>query len=398
MNEDKASRYHRLKRRAHVASLGWSVLLLALLIGSGASWVLRDLAESLAHGLRVPPPLITASAAALYAAVLVLLNELGAAPLELFSGFVLERRYGLSTETAGHWLKDRVKALSIGSLVAACALAFMYAAIEWSPQRWWIAAAIGLFAFAVLLAKLGPVLLLPLFFRFTPLDREPLRQRLMALAARAGTRVVGAYEWRVSDRTRKVNAALTGLGATRRVLVSDTLLSGEYSDDEIEVILAHELGHHVHGDIWKGILFEAVLGLVGLYTAHRLLTAAGPAFGLRGLSDPAGVPLLLIVMGVLSRLLVPIENALSRANERRADRFALELTSNPGAFVTAMRRLGSHNLAEENPSWAVRMLFYTHPPVRERIAAAQEWKDRYFFRTTSSPFIARQPSSISRLQ
>lgn len=373
MNEDKASRYHRLKRRAHVASLAWSVVLLALLMGTGASSVLRDLADSLAHGLRVPPTLVIVGAAAIYAVVLVLLNEVGAAPLDFFNGFVLERRYGLSTETAGHWLKDRVKALTVGVVVSALAVGFIYAALEWWPQRWWIAATIGFLAFAVLLTKLGPVLLLPLFFRFAPLDREPLRQRLMALAARAGTRVVGAYEWRLSDRTKKVNAALTGLGATRRVLVSDTLLSGEYSDDEIEVILAHELGHHVHGDIWKGILLEAVLGLVGFYAAHRLLLAAGPVFGLRGLSDPAGVPLLLVGMGALSRILMPIDNAVSRANERRADRFALELTSNPGAFVTAMRRLGSHNLAEEYPSWIVRMLFYTHPTVRERIAAAQEW-------------------------
>jgi STE24 endopeptidase len=183
--------------------------------------------------------------------------------------------------------------------------------------------------------------------------------------------VVGAFEWRLSDRTKKANAALTGLGGTRRVLVSDTLLSGEYSDDEIEVILAHELGHHVHGDIWKGILVDAMLAGAGFFTAHQVLLVAGPVLGLRGIADPAGLPLLVASVAALSQVLLPIDNAVSRERERRADRFALSLTGNAGAFVSAMRRLGAQNLAEDNPSWVVRTLFSSHPPIRERIAAVE---------------------------
>ena len=213
--------------------------------------------------------------------------------------------------------------------------------------------------------------MLPLFYTVKPLDREPLRVRLLALAERAGARVLGAYEWGLSAKTKKANAALAGIGGTRRILVSDTMLA-EYSDDEIEVVLAHELAHHVHGDIWKGIVFESALMLAGFYLAAA--DAGGleslPC-GLRDVADPAGLPLLLLAAGAVSMLMMPVAHAMSRAYERSADRFALDLTRNPGAFISAMRRLGAQNLAEEHPSEIVQWLFYSHPPIRERIASAQ---------------------------
>ena len=148
----------------------------------------------------------------------------------------------------------------------------------------------------------------------------------------------------------------------------------EYSDDEIEVVLAHEIAHHVHGDIWKGIAFESALIVAGFYLASQVLHAmAGPA-GLRGVDDVAGLPLLLLAAGAVSLVMVPVAHAMSRAFERSADRFALDLTRNPGAFISAMRRLGAQNLAEEHPSRIVQWLFYSHPPIRDRIAAAQAFK------------------------
>jgi STE24 endopeptidase len=214
---------------------------------------------------------------------------------------------------------------------------------------------------------------LPVFYAVKPLDRETLRGRLLALADRAGARVVGAYEWGLSEKTRKANAALAGLGSTRRILISDTMLS-EYSEDEIEVVLAHELAHHVHGDIWKGLLFESALIVAGFYAAFRVLTGLGPWLGLADAADPAGLPLLLLAGGVVSLLMVPAANALSRRYERSADRFALDLTRNPAAFISAMRRLGAQNLAEEHPSRTVQWLFYSHPPIAERIAVARAFR------------------------
>ena len=177
----------------------------------------------------------------------------------------------------------------------------------------------------------------------------------------------------LGDKSTKANAALAGLGATRRILVSDTMLA-EYSDEEIEVVLAHEIAHHVHGDIWKGIAFESALILAGFSLAARLLDALAGPVGLRSVADVAGLPLLLLAAGAVSLVMVPVTHAMSRAFERSADRFALDLTRNPGAFISAMRRLGAQNLAEEQPSTIVRWLFSTHPPIRERIAAAQAFK------------------------
>jgi STE24 endopeptidase len=366
VNEDKATRYQRLKRRASVVSLAWGLLFLVGLLVTGGSIGLRALAEHLAgagHAL---------ASRTLYLALLGALNEVIALPLTFYSGFLLEHRYGLSTESFGRWAGQRAKALLIGALFGLVAFQFVYGVLDWWPRWWWAITGAAFTVVTILLANLGPVLLLPLFYRCTPLVRGELRARLVALATRADVRVVDAFEWRLSDRTRKANAALTGLGRTRRILVSDTLLA-EYSDDEIEMVLAHELGHHVRRDIWKGIALEAVLAFAGFYVAARLLATCAPLAGLRGVADIAGLPLLALGATAVSLVFAPLANAVSRRQERCADRYALALGGNAAAFVSAMRRLASQNLAEEHPSWLARIFFYSHPPVRERIEAARRF-------------------------
>jgi len=373
MNEDRASRYHRLKRWSHVAALGWTLVLFIGLLWSGASIALRDLAE------RAVPSIVGSGSwhagitVIVYVGLLLLLNEIGSLPVSLYSGFMLEHRYGLSTERAGGWFVDQLKSLAVGFVLSSGAAAIVYAAIRYSPHNWWLPAGLALALIVTGLTNIAPVLLLPIFYRVKPLDRETLRVRLLGLADRAGATVLGAYEWGLGEKTRKANAALTGLGTTRRILISDTMLA-EYTDDEIEVVLAHELAHHVHGDLWKGILFESALILAGLYLAARVLEQLAPSLGFRGSADVAGMPLLVLTTGVVSFVMLPLAHAMSRAFERSADRFALALTRNPAAFVSAMRRLAAQNLAEEHPSRLVQILFYSHPPVRERIAAAQGFR------------------------
>jgi STE24 endopeptidase len=373
MNEDKASRYHRLKRWSHAASLIWTLLLLVGLLWSGASISLRDAAGRVGASLVGHGSGHAGATVVVFVGFLLLLNEIGSLPLSFYSGYLLEHRYGLSNERVGRWLVDQLKSLALGFLLSGGAAAIIYAAIRYSPQGWWLPAGLALAAIVTGLTNVAPVLLLPIFYRVKPLDRESLRVRLLGLADRAGATVLGAYEWGLGEKTRKANAALTGLGATRRILISDTMLA-EYSDDEIEVVLAHELGHHVHGDIWKGIVFESALILAGLYVAARALGGLAPVFGFHGSADVAGMPLLVLATGAVSFVMLPIAHAMSRTFERSADRFALALTRNPAAFVSAMRRLAAQNLAEEHPSRLVQMLFYSHPPVRERIAAAQGFR------------------------
>jgi STE24 endopeptidase len=368
-NEDRATHYHRLKRRAEIAGTAASGAFLAALLFSGGAFYLREISSFL--GMRVEFFEDAATAAAL-AFVLTLLLHIVELPFAYYQGFVLEHRYGLSNETFGQWLRDQVKGLAVALIIGAAAASLVYWTIREYPNLWWVISAAIFSLVMVGLVQLAPVLLLPLFYSFKPLDRPALVDRLMALADRAHTRIRGVYEWALSAHTKKANAALAGIGRTRRILLSDTLLA-DFTDDEIEVVLAHELSHHVHHDLWRGMALQTVLLFVSFFVASRVLSAASDRLELRGIADPAGLPLLLLVGGACSLIFMPIANALSRAHERRADRYALDTTRQQEAFISAMKRLSQQNLAEDNPSRLVQWVFYSHPPIRDRIDAARKW-------------------------
>ncbi len=371
MNEDRASRYHRLRRRAALASTVAGVGGLVLLIVTGRSSSLAAWAVGLMSPL--PWPLRPVLAIALFAGVLALAWELLSFPFVFYRTFLLDRKYGLSSEPLQTWLADHGKALALGLALTLASAVGVCVTIWLSPLRWWLIATVLFIALAVVISRAAPIWLMPIFYRFKPLDREALRERLLTLSTRAGVRVLGVFEWGLGEKTSRANAALVGAGATRRIIVSDTLLK-DYSDDEIEVVLAHELSHHVHHDIWTALGLEAIVVVAALYAAHLVATRAGPALGFSGPADLAALPLMILAAGAVSLLLAPLSNAWSRYNERRADRFALDLTGRPAAFVSAMKRLGVQNLAEERPSRLVFWFFYTHPTMEERIANAREFR------------------------
>ncbi len=308
-----------------------------------------------------------------FALFLIVLLHIVELPFSFYQGFLLEHRYGLSNETLGQWTRDQLKGLVLGVVFGVAGASVVYWSIRTSPDWWWAISAAIFTQLMLGLVQLAPVLLLPLFYTFKPLDRPALVERLMNLSQRARTRIAGVYEWVLSAHTKKANAALAGMGRTRRILLSDTLLA-DYSDDEIEVVLAHELSHHVHHDLWRGVALQTLLLFVGFFLAGRALAALADPLELRGVDDPAGLPLLLLVGGVSAFVFTPLVNAMSRAHERRADQYALDTTEQPDAFISAMTRLSQQNLAEDNPSRPVQWLFYSHPPIRERIDAARRWR------------------------
>jgi STE24 endopeptidase len=367
VNEDKSSRYHRLRRRADLLGMAAAGMLLLVLAWSGGGHRLRELAAALAQWV---PGFDDGMTVIVLTILLVLILQIVELPFAFYQGHLLEHHYGLSTQSTSHWVKDHVKGVLVGIVLAMAGASVVYFTLrEWPDRWWWISA--GVFAAAMIgLAKIAPVVLLPIFYKFKPLDRPALVERLLALATRARTDIVGVFEWVLSGHTKKANAALAGMGRTRRILLSDTLLA-DYSDDEIEVILAHELAHHVHRDLWRGIGVQAIALLGGFFVANLVLRSVAGTLELRGLADPAGLPVLLLAGGAWSFLVMPAANAVSRAQERAADRYALQTTRNVDAFVTAMKRLSQQNLAEEYPSPLVRWLFYSHPPIRERIDAAR---------------------------
>jgi STE24 endopeptidase len=372
VNEDKSARYHRLRRRADFASTVVGGALLLWLAMSGAAVGLRELLHAITAAI-LPAGFDEAATVVLMTLGVLAVLQAVEFPFVWYQGFALEHRYGLSTQSGAHWLADQVKAAAVSAVLAVLGSSVVFATLRWWPSVWWIVSA-AVFGLAMIgVVRLAPVVLLPLFFRFRPLDRPTLVERVMTLATRARTDVVGVFEWVLSGHTRKANAALAGLGRTRRILLSDTLLS-DYTDDEIEVVLAHELAHHVHRDLWRGMAVQAMVLFGGFFVADYVLGATWGSLGYRGPADPAALPLLMYVGGAWSFTVLPLLNGLSRARERAADRYALETTRNPDAFVSAMRRLSQQNLAEEHPSAVVRWLFYSHPPIRERIDAARAFE------------------------
>ena len=235
MNEDKAARYQRLRRRALVAAAAWTFILLVALLSSGAAAALRDVAQASAAAFPVSGWLRALVSVVVFVTILFGAHEAGALPAAFYGGYLLERRYGLSRQTAGSWLGDHAKAAAVGWLVVVAAGSVVVGCLHAWPRHWWIGAWAAAMAGSVAAAWVATVFILPLFFRFSPLPQEPLRRRLADLAARAGVPVVGVFEWRLSDKTPRANAALAGLGGTRRILVSDTLVS-DFSEDEVEVV------------------------------------------------------------------------------------------------------------------------------------------------------------------
>ncbi|HUS17249.1 MAG TPA: M48 family metallopeptidase [Chloroflexia bacterium] len=359
-----ARAYAAITRRLFFVELGLGAVLLAALLFSGGSAALRDWAESLV------PAGLWGGALVLYLGVLVLGYTLITLPLGYYSGFVLPQRYGLSTETRRLWAMDQVKGLLLEALLGTPLALALYGLLRAFPDTWWLLMAALLILVGILLGQLAPVLLMPLFNRFTPLEEGPLRIRLLEMAAAAGSPVRGVFVMDLSKRTTAANAMFTGIGPTRRIILGDTLLQG-YSEDEIETVLAHELAHQVHGDLWRGIALQAVLTLAGMGLAALGLQAGAGAFGFRGIADPAAFPVLVAVFSVFGLVLLPVTNAFTRRMERAADAYALRVTRKPRAFQAVMAKLAGQNLSDAAPPAWVRLLFYSHPPIAERIAAAE---------------------------
>jgi STE24 endopeptidase len=296
-------------------------------------------------------------------------------PLGYYSGFVLPHRFGQSNQSFRDWVVDQLKGLAIGAPIGLLLLELLYLALRVTGPLWWLWAAGGMLIFTVLLSNLAPVLIMPLFNKYVPLgdEHKELAERLLELARRADTKVKGVFKFDMSKRTNAANAALTGIGNTRRIVLGDTLIN-EFSTDEIETVLAHELGHHVHKDIPFLITVGTLSTTLSLFLASLVLNWGVKYFGFTGPADVAAFPLLGLIFGAYGLITMPIENAFSRWRESMADDYALEATGKREAFASAFTRLANQNLGEVDPEKWVVFLFYSHPPLGERIAKANQLK------------------------
>ena len=362
----KAKRYSRIRLAVLVASTCWSAL--------GLVWFASDRRAARLKGVirsRVPDPRLSGSGFILVASVLSWLWSL---PVAYLGGYLVERRFGLSKQASRDWLADQAKGLAVGTALQAPLLSAAFAVIRRRPRDWWLVLSTAAVPLTVLLSNLAPVLLMPLFNRFVPLRDGALAARIQALADRSGVSISDVYVMDMSRQSEKPNALFTGLGNTKRIVLGDTLLE-RFAVDEVEAVVAHELGHQVHGDIWKLIGFGSGAGF-GLgwalsRFAPEVVKRTSRRTGVSDVGDEASLPALALLVTFLGIVLMPIQAAFSRLLERRADAFAIELTVDATAYERAMERLAVQSLADPDPPRAVVLMLYSHPPIAERIRSAR---------------------------
>jgi STE24 endopeptidase len=361
----EARRYNRIHRWLEIADFALGLALLAALLATGWTRVLRDWAYRGASQHYV-------LALFFYVAMLALIAKVLSLGLDYY-GFRVEHRFQLSNQSLGSWAWDEVKGWLVGLVIGALLAEIVYWTMRSAGSRWWLWTWAIFIVLSVFFAQIAPVVLFPIFYKFKPLDNPELRERLLRLSARAGTQVRGVYEWKLSEKSKKANAALTGLGQTRRIILADTLLEN-YSPDEIEAVLAHELGHHVHKHMLKSIVVQVGVTLLGFWLVNLVLEyAIEQRHMFDSLGDFANLPLLVLVTTVLSFLLMPALNAYSRLHERQADRYCFKAIPSVDPFITAMNKLADQNLAERAPSRFVEIFFHSHPATSKRIAAAERY-------------------------
>ncbi len=363
--QKRAKEYARINRRLMVVDMAIAgIYMLAWLVfgwsGALTNWLKQFTSNEW---------LLVLMYVMIFGGILFLINL----PLSYYEGYILPHRYELSNQTLSGWITDQLKGILVGGVLGIIVLEVIYAILRAYPTYWWLWAAILLLVFNVILSNLAPTLLMPLFNKFVPLGDEhaELAERLLQLARRSGTYVRGVFKFDMSRRTKQANAALTGLGNTRRIILGDTLLN-EFSTDEIETIMAHELGHQVNKDIPLGIAFGSLTTLVGLFVASVVMEWGVHAFGFSAPGDIAAFPLFAIVLGLYGLVTMPLENGFSRWREWRADEYALTLTHNGTAYASALRRLANQNLADAEPEEWVEWLLYSHPALGKRIAMAEQ--------------------------
>jgi STE24 endopeptidase len=361
---ERARRYHRPLYVAFLVDGALGLAVLSLLVFTrGGSWLYAAVDDLPWWGRALLFPVLVL-------AVLMLLGF----PLSFWRGHVRERRWGFSTQTARGWLLDRAKGFALGAVLTAVAVLAFVALARALPGAWPAAAAPGAALLVLALGFAGPVVLEPIFNRFRPLRDPALFAELQALARRAGVPVRDVLVADASRRSRRENAYVSGLGATRRVVLFDNLLAnGELR--QIRLVVAHELGHRRARHVERGTLLAmagaaaVVLVVWGLLSWPGLLEATGAS----GPGDPRVAPFLLLVVSAFELIGLPLWAALSRRWEREADRSSLELTRDPEAFESAHRRLARANLADLEPPRAAYALLFSHPTPPERIAAARAW-------------------------
>jgi STE24 endopeptidase len=367
-----ALRYYRSGNVIWAIEQALGLSLPALMLFTGLSARLRTLASVVARAHFYPTLVV-------YMALVALLLFVVQLPLTVYVGYLREHAYGLSTQRFSKFAGDELKGLAVGLFVGALIIWVPYLLLARSPTRWWLWTGALALPFFMLVLLITPVYIAPLFNKFGPMKDKALESQVLAVAAQAGVEGARVFEVNKSVDTEKVNAYVTGLGKTKRIVLWDTLMA-RLTPDETRFVVGHELGHYVLGHVWISIFVSWVLTLMGLFATHRtaglLLTRFGGRFGFTRLSDPASLPLLMLLLSLFSFLISPAALALSRHQEQQADRFGLDLTRDNHAAASAFVALQRQNLAVPRPGLLYKIFRASHPPIGERVDFINAYRPR----------------------
>ncbi len=311
----------------------------------------------------------------LYSGIFLLFAYIVSFPLHVTNSFFVEIRFGMTERCFRSWLVDEVKSILLSFVLCAVCIQVFYLVLRNFSSLWWVILAFLWILFSVVLTRFLPVLLLPLFYKYLPIEDVVLRDRILELAKRTKIDLTDVCRIDFSKKTKKANAALIGLGKTRKVILADTLVE-EFSLEEVETVVAHEFGHHRYKHIWRHLAFSGGITLIGFFLLFRIGNEIAFRLGATGIADPYLFPTIVFLMIVSGLVILPAQNFFSRVLERQADRFALDSTEKPEVFVSVMKKLAEMNLADTEPSTLKKIFLYSHPPVSERIRMGEKWRER----------------------
>src|SRR5690554_3825557 len=294
------------------------------------------------------------------------------APVNFYSGFYLEHKYNLSNQTLLKWLYENFKGMVVSLVIGIPILLFFFYVLNKFGSLWWLPLAIGLFIISVVLGRIAPVIILPLFYKLTPIEDENLKERIERLAKDAGIKVGNVYKFDMSKNTKKANAAFTGIGKSKRIILGDTLLEN-YTADEIETVIAHEMGHYKKKHIIKNIIIGTFSSFLTLFLIAYLYENTIGWFGFNSITDIAALPVLSLWAAVIGLIQNPLSNILSRKFEYEADEYAVTATYKPLPYISTLNKLTEQNLGDKNPHPFVEWFFYSHPSINNRINAIKKF-------------------------
>ena len=360
----RAKEYSRKKYALALVSLviGFAYLIMMIFYGSAG---LKGVSQDITSNIYLQT--------ALYSLFFFLVYNIINFPIDLYNGFVLERRYNLSTQNFGGWAADEIKKLALSIIFLVFIVEGIYILLRGFPDYWWVLAGLFWFVVTMVISRIAPELILPLFFKKTEIEDEAMLERFRKLVPRDLFKIKGIYKVDLSKKTRKANAALAGFGSTKQIIIADTLLES-FTSEEIDFVFAHEVAHYVKGHLWKLIIMGLVLATLAFATAGWTLETLAVRFGFAGVSDIAAFPLFCLAITIVGLVILPIQNFISRLYEKAADAYALVKTGNPDAAISMFSKMGRLNLADENPNRLIEILFYNHPSIARRMRMALKYK------------------------